>query len=367
MPPLRISVGGLSETWAAPARDGIDSPLILERTLDHLGEEPEFLQALETQLRALGSLPPPFRPFIEVSRSAGAIEVLQERFIGVSGRRLVQTLWKNRRLLPIDVWLTLAVGLCRAWASVSRDSPTWPLVPNIDCLGLDVRRRLMVFPEPDHSIEFALSRPPVRVVLMPKSENLSPEHVDNSGLDERSRVFSLATVLVQLLTGARPLQRDSEFGTTQALSEGGALWRPADHEGCSDALAAVLSSALARERDARPASPEALAQRLIEGAGCQPASLERAANVVLAVDFERARQTFATLRAAPEFMPHSWRNGGLDVLEDQLLEALVPLEQLPANRGVAPMAASTFRPPRFNLAPPARRSLWQALWPFRRS
>lgn len=51
--PNRISVGGLSETWSAPPRDGLDVPLVRERTTALLSRDPDLLGLIEVETRAL--------------------------------------------------------------------------------------------------------------------------------------------------------------------------------------------------------------------------------------------------------------------------------------------------------------------------
>ena len=362
MTPERISVGGLSETWSAPPVDGLDAPLVLERSIALVSRDQELLTQLEIETRALASLPAPFRRVLEVRRTQTAVEVLQERFVGVSGRQLVLALTRQGRLLPIDVWLALAGLLCRGWAVIPIQSAAWRMVPTIESFGIDVRQRVQLFPEPHHSLALELARAPAQGMLVtPRWENFSPEHATRADvIDERARVFSLSTVLVELLTGERPFRRSSALATLQATLSGEPSWRPQHHPQSNIGLSAVLSRALARNPEERPRSLEALWAQLSDVVKVKPADTRRVANVVLGVELELLRRTLSSLRAEPGALPPSWQQGGLEVLEDQLLEALVPLDELPESR--APVATGS-SPPRVNLAG-VRRPWWQGLWPF---
>lgn len=375
----RISVGNLSETWPTAPRAEFDAPLMIERSFPSLAQEVDF-DPLEAEARQLLSLGAPFRPVLDVRRVNGVVEVVQERFVGLSSEELVAALAKGHRLLPLDVWLGLAELLCRGWSSVPPGSAPWRLVPTIASCGVDVRRRVLLFPEPQHSLALEWARDSTRVSyagtrISRRLENYSPEHLSGGAVvSERSRVFSLATVLVELLTLDRPFHRSSELTAMQATLTGDARWRPTHHPHCPAALGQVLGSALARGPGERPATLDALRALLLEAAGCAPASSQRIANVVLGVDPAAVRRTLSALRAQPEFLPTSWREGGLDVLEDQLLETLGPFEELPVSRAPARVSPAPRvnlgspqpAPPRVNLAP-GRRSWWQAIWPFGRS
>ena len=159
---------------------------------------------------------------------------------------------------------------------------------------------------------------------------------------------------------------------------GEARWRAANHPDCPGALADVLTRAMAAQPGDRPASPEAFRLQLLEAAGCAPASPERVGNVVLGLAPELVRAALTELKAQPEFLPSSWANGGLAVLEDSLLESLVSVDRLPLSRASAPprpLSRVNLAPPgpavapRVNLVAPqrARPSWCQSLWPFRRT
>lgn len=327
-----ISLGSLSETWAAPPRAGVDAPLALERSLPLVAQTDDLLDQIEAHARALASLPAPFRQILEVRRSASVVEVLQERFVGLSSPRLVSALARDGRLLPLDVWLGLADLLCRAWAALPRQGPASRLVPTVHTFGVDLRRRVVLFPEPDHSLEFELERSTTSGQLShTRFENLSPEHVSvhASRFGQAARMFSLATVLVELLTLERPFRRPTDLDTVQAVLSGEARWRPARHPDCPPGLGRLLAGAMARRPIDRPMSLEALRRKLVEEAGVAPASPERIAQVLLGVDLAATGRMLAALRDQPEFLPESWRDGGLEVIQDQLLETLTPIDQLP--------------------------------------
>jgi hypothetical protein len=340
-------------------------PLVLERTTALLSRDPDLLGLIELETRALADLPPPFRRIFEVRRTPDSVEVVQERFLGVSGRQLVLALTRQTRLLPLDVWLALAKSLCTGWSGIPRHSPAWRMVPTIDSFGIDLRHRLLIFPEPHHSLGLELARAPAHGVLVtPRWENFSPEHASRADIiDERARVFCLATVLVELLTGERPFRRATALATLQATLTGEPHWRPQHHPDCTETLARALGSALARSPQGRPASLSELSDDLTAAAGVTPAPADRVANVVLGAEFELLRRTLAALRAEPDVLPPSWRTGGLEVLEDELLEGLVPIDELPQSRAPEPSAAAAV--PRVNLAG-VRRPWWQGLWPFGR-
>jgi hypothetical protein len=53
----------------------------------------------------------------------------------------------------------------------------------------------------------------------------------------------------------------------------------------------------------------------------------------LSVAFPLVQLQLRALERAPDWLPEVWRAGGLEVLEDELLESLVPLDRFPARKG----------------------------------
>ncbi len=338
---------------AMVARDGLEVPLVLERLRPEVSISFEGSREAQTLAKTLHALPSPFRRILEVHQSGEVVELIQERFVGLSSRQLLDGLHRAHRVLPLDVWLRLAETLGEAFALLPSEAKRF--APTRDCFGVDVTRRLLVFPEPNHSLSPDLSELPIPNES-PPIENWSPERLALDPEDECSHVFSLATVLVHLLTGERPYARDD-----WALDENSIpRWRPSSHPDCSERLGAVLTRAMSLAREDRPQSLSDFRAQLSAAAACAPASFERVAAVVLGVDPESLRRTLNELRAQPSFLPRSWRDGGLDVLEDELLAAILPLEHLPHNRGLLPTPTPAARPS------PARKAWWQALWPFGR-
>jgi serine/threonine protein kinase len=367
VPARKLRQDGWSEAWECPARDDLDFPLMLERTRAHLLGDP-VLPLARAQVQMLAGLPSPFRPIVEVRMVDGLLEVVQQRFLGVVGSQLLIALRNSRRVLPLDVWLSIAATLCNAWEVLLLDGLVSRLMPSPERFGVEVRRRLLVFPDADQSVsEELMIEQPLVESLWPTRDYASPELLANAAHAPRSRVFSLAVALVELLTGTHPMRRSTRWDTAAAITNGEARWEPNDHPACTPAIAAVLSAAMDSDPAGRPASPRMLLEKLIAAARIEPASAARVGDVVLGAAPERWRVHLGPLKDDPALLPVVWRNGGLAVLEDQLLETMTPLDRLEKSRAperVLPPPRQ--RTPRLNLAPTTRPSWWQGLWPFKR-
>jgi hypothetical protein len=220
----------------------------------------------------------------------------------------------------------------------------------------------------NHALDRLLTPAPVHVAGFPRiPQTLSPEHLRGLPLVEASRVYTFAATLIALLQGRRLSVVDRPvFDHLSAVALGTVPWSPERHPECSSALAQVLRRAVSLAPGDRHPDVRTLLDDLERVAG-PVADDARVSSVWLGATLERAKQSLAELERDPDCLPEGWRDGGLAVLQDQLLERATPVHTLPAAVAmaapVAPRAAASARPPRLNLAP-ARPTGWRRFWPF---
>lgn len=325
-----LARGAWSDVTPAPPRPGVDLPLVTEATHESLAPHPTLLDSLEAEARHLAALGPPFRRVLEVTRTPVSVTLVAEQFIGLSVQKLVQRLAEAGRVLPLPVWLAFADALTQV-----PDTSFGPAVGGgLQSLGVDVKRRLVVFPDPH--LVFAGMHLDRLLPPAPRVGNLtdlilytSPEQVMGLPMTHASRVFSIAAVLAELLTTTSPFLRGSQFETARAISRGVFFWSAAAHPQCPPEVGTVLVRALHQEPHRRWPSLRALGEALAAAAGVPPASKAEACAVALAVDFPRVQRRLRAVSQVPTWLPEAWRNGGLEVFEDQLLELVPAPGQLP--------------------------------------
>lgn len=319
-----LARGAWSEVTPAPPRPGVDLPLVTEGTYESFAPHATLLDSLEAEARHLAALGPPFRRVLEVTRTPVSVTLVAEQFIGLSVKELVQRLAEAGRVLPLPVWLAFADALTQV-----PDTSFGPAAGGgLQSLGVDVKRRLVVFPDPHLVFEgLHLDRllPPGPRVgnLADFIPYISPEQAMGLPLTYASRVFSIAAVLAELLTTTSPFLRGSQFETARAISRGVFFWSAAAHPQCPPEVGMVLVRALHQEPHRRWPSLRALGEALVAAAGVPPVSMAEACAVALAIDFPRVQRRLRAVSQVPASLPEAWRNGGLEVFEDQLLE-LVP-------------------------------------------
>jgi hypothetical protein len=325
-----LAQGTWSEVRPAAPLPGLTALLVRERTHATYGRAAEVLDGLESEARHQATLGPPFRHVLEVTRSPRAVALLREHTVGLVGSALVKRLAAAGRLLPLEVWL----GLAETLIAVPEEASCGPAAGGgLRSMAVDVRGRVVIFPDP----LLALADPRLQALLpiAPRLGrdfelgSLSPEQIRGLPTRGASRVFSLAWALAELLTTTSPFQRHTTFETLVAVARGELSWDTGAHPQCSRALAQVLRQALHPKPEARFSSLPAFRGALRDAAGVGPAPAAEVAAVVLGVDFPEVQERLRALAQTPDWLPFAWRDGGLGVLEDALLESLVPLDRLP--------------------------------------
>ncbi len=319
-----LSSGRESRTFGAPPR----GELLVVR------EEPfqEDLTPYRQWLDLVRELPRPFQRVLEV----GTREVLLERIVGVDGLDLVDALTAAGRVLPLDVWLALALYWGEALLRVPSTCEGWNTPAELGHLGVDVRGALVLsFDSPNHVLGRWWRNPDTEtraggVSRVPDS--MPPE----SGrlvtdLTEASRVYSLAATMLALLEGRRLFDHSgSAIGVFADIAMKGVQWGRRRNPECSSELQAVLRRATSLKPSARyPTIPEFIFA-VREAVQIEPASEARMLDVLLGI----SPQLKTCLGSVDEAsLPESWKNGGVQVLQDKYLECHVPLSALPLASG----------------------------------
>lgn len=305
-----------------------DLPIVCEQTWDkHRDVHARWLEFFRT-------LKPPFQRVLHVESEEKGMKVHLPRFIGVDARDLVHALESTGRVLSLDVWLKLALVWGEALLQVPEGNDGWKTAADLGQLGVDVRGELVLtFDEPNHVVGRNWIDPDSLTKAGPSRripESISPEHARGLPITEASRVYSLAISMLGFLEGRRQFgEQESMLARVVAIAMDGLKWGTPRHPDLNPELEKVMRQATLREVNERPQSlPEFLAA-LKDTAGLQPASERRMIDVLLGISPEM--QTCLE-KLEPEWLPASWREGGLQVMQDRLLERLVPVTANPLAR-----------------------------------
>ncbi len=213
----RIAVGGTAEVYLArPALPGSGLPpkLVVKRLLPHFAGDPEgrTMFEREARLHAAVNHENVVTVFHAGTSDDGEPYLAMEYIEGADGYRLLRRLRQEDEYLPIGVAVYVAREVLRALESVhaARD-------PSGGSLGI-VHRDVSpsnIYMSKDGSVklgDFGIARSTTRTtlrseaghVLKGKFAYLAPEQVAGEQSDHRADLFSLATVLAEMLLN-RPL------------------------------------------------------------------------------------------------------------------------------------------------------------------
>jgi serine/threonine-protein kinase len=214
----RIAVGGTAEVYLArPATEdsGLPARLVVKRLLPHFASDPEGRTMFEREARLHGAVTHAnvVTVFHASVDSRGEPYLAMEYIDGVDGYRLLRRLRQDDALLPVGVAIYIAREVLRALESVhaARD----PLSGG--ALGI-VHRDVSpsnIYLSKDGKVklgDFGIARSTTRTtlrseagqVLKGKFAYLAPEQVAGEPSDHRADLFSLATLLAEVLLN-RPL------------------------------------------------------------------------------------------------------------------------------------------------------------------
>ena len=214
----RIAVGGTAEVYLArPAEPdtGLPERLVVKRLLPHFASDPEGRTMFEREARLHAAVTHPnvVTVFHAGVDARGEPYLAMEYIDGVDGYRLLRRLRQDDELLPVGVAVYIAREVLRALESVhaARD----PLSGG--ALGI-VHRDVSpsnIYMSKDGKVklgDFGIARSTTRTtlrseagqVLKGKFAYLAPEQVAGEPSDHRADLFSLGTVLAEILLN-RPL------------------------------------------------------------------------------------------------------------------------------------------------------------------
>lgn len=258
------------------AAPGVSKPVVIKRVLSTFAEHPAFVEMFLNEAR------------ISVGLSHGNIvqvfdfgQVDDEYFLAmelVDGHPLARVLKAARQKgltsLPAPLAVGIALDMCKGLhhAHTRLDARGDPL--GVVHRDLSPDNVLLSYEGEVKLTDFGIAkarlagRPETEVgVVKGKYLYFSPEQARGEPLDARSDVYTVGTVLFQMLCGQRPVEGNSEFEVMRKISEGEVTPALSLNPTLDTDLQGILKLALATSREKRYLSAEALQQSLSDWMG----------------------------------------------------------------------------------------------------
>ena len=230
-----LATGGMAEVYFARQRgpSGFERELVIKRILPHLAADPSFVQMFLAEATLAARVNHPNIAHIyELGDHAGDYFIAMEYVPGVTLERVLE-LVKDRDPpglpWPIAVRIIASAAEGLDHAHKARDGEGRPLQlvhrdvsPSNIMVSWDGVTKILDFGVAKSEVQGDSAGARVRTgvgVLKGKLPYMSPEQLQGLELDPRSDVFSLGSVLYELLCGQRPFPGDSMAQlTVQILS-----------------------------------------------------------------------------------------------------------------------------------------------------
>jgi phosphate/phosphite/phosphonate ABC transporter binding protein len=223
----RIGKGGMAEIYLARQRGaGFSRLVVIKRILPHLAEEPHFVRMFleEARLAALIAHPNVVQIY-DVDQDQGAYYIAMEYIDGPSLGLVMRKLRRAGGAVPYPVASEVIAQACDGLhaAHELRDD-------NGELLQLvhrDVSPHNLMVNESGtvKLVDFGIAKAHGSTVqtrtgsVKGKYPYMSPEQCRGEPLDRRADIFSLGAVFIELLSGRRVFQRQTDLMTLKAVTE----------------------------------------------------------------------------------------------------------------------------------------------------
>ena len=235
--------------------------IVLKRIRPELQNDPDMVMMFQDEARIAAQMNHPnIVRLYEVGELDGSLFIAMELVEGVTLEHLLSTLVERRRFIPVELALTITVGVLNAldYAHNFADDEGRPL--NIIHRDVSPQNLMVSYSGQIKLLDFGITRAEGRLhqtlpgLLKGKLAYMAPETIEGRPIDARADLFSLGSVLYELLLLKHPF-----FGSTDAMVLRSIIEEPPVHPSELDpqfpeALADIILQALAKEPAHRTSS-----------------------------------------------------------------------------------------------------------------
>ncbi|XXF75896.1 serine/threonine-protein kinase [Myxococcaceae bacterium GXIMD 01537] len=224
----KLATGGMAEVWLARQAgiEGFQKNVVVKRILPHLAEDREFVEMFRNEaLIAARFNHPNIAQIYEFGEANGTYYIAMEYIHGEDLGRVMRKAWGAQQWIAQPLALRIVAAACEGlhYAHTRTDDAGRPL--KVVHRDISPQNILISFDGSVKLVDFGIAKAADQSsqtksgAIKGKFAYMAPEQAAGKPLDARADIFAIGLVLYELLTGVRPLKRESELGTLQAALE----------------------------------------------------------------------------------------------------------------------------------------------------
>ncbi|MCO4746037.1 MAG: protein kinase [Proteobacteria bacterium] len=263
----RIATGGMAEVYLARSFGvaGFEKRLVIKRIREEHAEDPRFISMFINEAKIAVHLNHPnVVQVYDLGRVGPSWYMAMEHLHGRDLTRLVKTLRAVEERLPLPVAVHIVAESCRGLHYAHSVSAPEGTVLGLVHRDVSPHNLVVTFDGSVKLVDFGVARVINTQLGSEKSKGsgrpgggkyayMSPEQANGEEVDPRSDIFSAGIVLWELIAGHRLFQHEDAQEKLRRVREA-VIPDLSETMGLDSALWAILSKALARERDERYAT-----------------------------------------------------------------------------------------------------------------
>ncbi|HXT50435.1 MAG TPA: protein kinase, partial [Thermoanaerobaculia bacterium] len=256
----RVALGGMAEVWKARMKgvEGFQKTVAIKKILPHLTDSVDFVTMFIDEAKLAAQLNHPNIIHIyDLGKLGEDYYIAMEYVEGKDLRSILNTSRKSGHGIPPGLALLVAARLASAldYAHRKRDFDNREL----GLVHRDVSpQNVLISYEGDIKLcDFGIVKAVAKAsktqmgALKGKLQYMSPEQAWGRVVDARSDIFSLGSVLFEMLTGRRLFAGESEISVLEAVREARIQSVRSIDPGISEPVDAIVHRALAKDPDDR--------------------------------------------------------------------------------------------------------------------
>ncbi|QSQ27875.1 serine/threonine protein kinase [Pyxidicoccus parkwayensis] len=255
----KLATGGMAEVWLARQMgiEGFQKNLVVKRILPHLAEDREFVEMFRNEaLIAARFNHPNIAQVYEFGEANGTYYIAMEFIHGEDLGRVMRKAASSGQWVARPLAIRIVAAACEGlhYAHSRTDDAGRPL--RVVHRDISPQNILISFDGSVKLVDFGIAKAADQASLTKsgaikgKFAYMAPEQAAGKPLDGRADIFAIGLVLYELLTGVRPLKRDSELATLQAAMEC-AINPPSQVADVPEEMDPVVMRAIAKNADDR--------------------------------------------------------------------------------------------------------------------